>query len=190
MKITMRLLIAISVLSLFMASCGPGQIFGPSFTPTPTNTLTPTPTFTPTSTPTNTPRPTATPRPTTTPSPTPDLSCGIENGDWESNEKNTGFITKPVLIFTVKDCRVTTGFFWASFSSFVTYGLPIKSVTFIFNKIFIYSNTDNSGTVTITGIFDTEKSAHGTIFFPKGFNVYPIDLTEDVVIDWTAHPVQ
>jgi len=48
-------------------ACGPGKLFGPTFTPTPTVTSTPTYTSTPTSTPTYTPSPTYTP----TPSPTP-----------------------------------------------------------------------------------------------------------------------
>jgi hypothetical protein len=49
------------VVSAIISSCGPGQLLGPTLTPTPTNTLTllPSPTFTPT------PLPTATPTPVT-----------------------------------------------------------------------------------------------------------------------------
>jgi hypothetical protein len=53
------------IISLVMSGCGPGQLFGPTFTPTPT--ITPSPTFTPT--PTITPSPTFTPTPTATPVP-------------------------------------------------------------------------------------------------------------------------
>ena len=35
-------IIMIVIIHLFLSSCGPGQLFGPSFTPTPTSTTTPT----------------------------------------------------------------------------------------------------------------------------------------------------
>lgn len=57
-------------LALVVAGCGPGQLLGPTLTPTPTATFTPSPTPTPTSTPT----PTATPSPTPTLTPTPSLT--------------------------------------------------------------------------------------------------------------------
>ena len=62
-----HLLIVCLLLSLLLSACGPGQLFGPTITPSPTLTLTPTPTSTPTSTPTVTP--TLTPTPTSTPEP-------------------------------------------------------------------------------------------------------------------------
>jgi len=52
-----------AILSLVMVSCGPGQVFGPTFTPTATITPTPTSTLSPTATPTQT----ATPTPTAVP---------------------------------------------------------------------------------------------------------------------------
>jgi len=55
------------VISLLVSSCGPGQLFGPTITPSPTATLTPTITPSPTLTRT----PTSTPTPTITPTPTP-----------------------------------------------------------------------------------------------------------------------
>ena len=55
------------VISLLVSSCGPGQLFGPTITPSPTLTLTPTITPSPTLTPT----PTSTLTPTITPTPTP-----------------------------------------------------------------------------------------------------------------------
>ena len=75
-------------LCLTITACGPGKLFGPTFTPTPTNTLTPTATptptltFTPSSTPTLTltpsSTPTFTPSPTHTLSPTPTPSGGSD----------------------------------------------------------------------------------------------------------------
>jgi Tol biopolymer transport system component len=59
------------VLTFILTSCGPGQVFGPTMTPTRTMTSTPTSTDTPTLTPTYTPSPTITPSPTLTPTPTP-----------------------------------------------------------------------------------------------------------------------
>jgi len=54
----------ILALSLFVSGCGPGQIFGPTITPSPTNTPVPTNTSVPTDTPTPIP-PTSTPIPPT-----------------------------------------------------------------------------------------------------------------------------
>lgn len=54
-------LLTVGMLMAFsFAACGPGQVFGPTLTPTPTNTPIPT----------NTPEPTATPTSTPTPEPT------------------------------------------------------------------------------------------------------------------------
>lgn len=78
-----RKIFAIFVLtmSLVNSGCGPGQLFGPTITPTSTKTLTPTATLTPTptSTPTKTPTitPTETKRPTDTPIPTPTLPVDV-----------------------------------------------------------------------------------------------------------------
>lgn len=49
------------ILALSISSCGPGELFGPTITPSPTLTFTPTLTPTPTSTLTPTPKPTFTP---------------------------------------------------------------------------------------------------------------------------------
>ena len=74
----MRRLLFVSLvifISITMAGCGPGKLFGPTFTPTPTITLTPT--ATPTPLPSSTPLPTETPMPTATP--TPVLPVGLGN---------------------------------------------------------------------------------------------------------------
>ena len=55
------------LVTLAVSGCGPGQLLGPTITPSPTTTLTPTLTPTPTSTPTLTPTATPTNTPTLTP---------------------------------------------------------------------------------------------------------------------------
>ena len=69
------------LLSFLMSACGPGQLFGPTITPSPTFTLTPSPTSTPTLTPTATSTPTETPIP---PEPTSALSPDAEGGSFET----------------------------------------------------------------------------------------------------------
>jgi len=61
---------------LVLSSCGVGQVFGPTFTPTPTNT----PTFTPTATSTITPTASPTSTITETPTPTQTLSTSKAPG--------------------------------------------------------------------------------------------------------------
>ena len=61
MALKQFLILVISLIfSLMLVACGPGQLFGPTTTPTPTSTLTPTltPSITPTPTATYTPSPT------------------------------------------------------------------------------------------------------------------------------------
>ena len=66
------LLLLIFCCAFLLVSCGPGQLLGPTITPSPTNTSTPTPTNTPSPTPTSTP----TQIPTSTPLPIPTLISG------------------------------------------------------------------------------------------------------------------
>jgi hypothetical protein len=67
-------MILVLVFSFLLSSCGTGQVFGPTATPTPSATLTPTSTNTPTQTPTITP--TFTPTLTFTPTPIPVCNPG------------------------------------------------------------------------------------------------------------------
>lgn len=67
------IVILVLMMSLLISSCGPGQLFGPTITPSPTYTLTPT--LTPTSTSTLTPTPT--PTPTLTPTPIPGIQVPV-----------------------------------------------------------------------------------------------------------------
>lgn len=69
--------VCLLAVSLLISSCGPGQLFGPTLTPTPTFTPTPTVTPTPTNTPTSTSTSTPSPTPTLTPTPSPTPIPGI-----------------------------------------------------------------------------------------------------------------
>jgi hypothetical protein len=73
-----------AMICVLLVSCGPGQMLGPTLTPTATVSLTPTQTVTPS--PTNTPTPTATATPTTTPTATPSFTSLVttfeQQGKW------------------------------------------------------------------------------------------------------------
>ena len=71
------------LICFLISACGPGQLFGPTITPSPTSTLTPTPTLTPTSTPTSTPTETPTPTPVP-PTATPENACVGEGCTFET----------------------------------------------------------------------------------------------------------
>jgi hypothetical protein len=183
----MKKLTIIVIFCLLLTACGPGQMFGPTITPTSTNTPTSTPTITPTITPT--PRPTATPKPTATPSPTPDTSCLVKNGKWESNEVSTGFAPGPLLTFAVKDCQVTQVDSWLFPAPGELFWVQLSPISIVGNA-FTHDETSTLGTYSFKGTFESETSAHGTFFFPKGFMVVDYILPDNVTINWTAHPVQ
>ena len=171
-----------------ISACAPGQLFGPTFTPTSTLTFTPTLTLTPT--PTFTLTPTFTPTNTATPTVTPTPACQAVNGEWVSNETSSGFgLPVPILTFTVRSCAITSWAIW-------TYPLPGEllfwpgtSIIAITDNQFVHDeDTGGGGIFTLEGFFDSETSSHGTIKFPKGFDVFGAILTKDVSIPWTASP--
>jgi hypothetical protein len=89
-KSKLPILVTIIMSSILFTNCSPGQLLGPTFTPSPTNTETPT--ITPTHLPTNTPTftPTITPIPTATTTPIP-----IIIGKWSVyTEWGDGYYTK------------------------------------------------------------------------------------------------
>lgn len=97
-------LLSIVLASLLISGCGPGQLFGPTVTPSPTSTSTPTITPTFTSTPTLTPSPT--PTPTLTPSLTPipgigapiivnGISVQVKSAELGAELPSNFFITNP-----------------------------------------------------------------------------------------------
>ena len=161
----------------------------PSKTPIPTSTATATFTATPTATFTSTPTstPTETVQPTMTETPTP--SCQASNGNWRSKESTTMFTMRyPLLTFTVSKCVITS---W----EISAYPLPGEllwwegtSTIPIIEDQFTDDEDMEGSTFTFAGSFDSEKSSHGTLNFPKGFSVFGTILTEDVSIPWTATP--
>jgi hypothetical protein len=184
MSKTFQSLIVLAAFSLLATSCGPGQLFGPTLTPTSTPTLTPT--ITPS--PTIMPSPTSTLTPTAAPSLTPTPSCAVKSGKWVSNEMVNAFLEGPLLTFSVKNCQVTQ----VQIVSFPAPGelfwMPIDTPIPLQGTTFSYTDTSGMGEYTLEGTFDTESTAHGTLFFPKGFLVVDYTLPNDVTIGWTAHP--
>jgi hypothetical protein len=164
------------VFCLLLTACGPGQVFGPTFTPTPKSTLTPTITSSPTSTLT----------PKITPLSMPSISCTIPDGKWESEEYYDGI---PLFSFSVSKCSITDGKIWSFLAPAELQWVQIELIP-IKNNMFTYEYTDQSGTYTMEGTFESEISAHGTPLFPKGLIIDYIVLPKGGTINWTAHPVQ
>lgn len=87
-----KIVLLLILFNLILSGCGPGQLFGPTLTPTPS----PTSTLTPTPTPTLTPTPTNTPLPTATPTPLPSL--GIKDNDLISFAKDFDYTESNISI--------------------------------------------------------------------------------------------
>ena len=96
------IIICILILGLLVSGCGPGQVFGPTITPSPTITAKSTPTFTPTSssTITLTPMPTNTPTLTPTLTPTPRIPLSGENIKQWQIIQTLGGVSGVVIAFT------------------------------------------------------------------------------------------
>jgi hypothetical protein len=159
---------------------------------TPVNTTSPVPVTTPlfTSSPavTTTPATTLAPTPTMT---TPPATISLYQGDWVSNEKNTGLIKDPYLKFTVMNNRVvflnvsvfpipSEWFMW-----FVDDPMEIKGNGF---GCATFSNpiTSGKGIFILEADFTSENKCEGTIRFTKGFFWVDFMLDHDVTITWTA----
>jgi hypothetical protein len=101
----------------------------------------------------------------------------------------SGFLEGPLLTFVVKNCQVTQVEIWSFpapgelFWTQIDTPIPLQGTTFS------YTDTSGMGEYTLEGTFDTEDTAHGTLFFPKGFLVVDYTLPNDVTIAWSAHPV-
>jgi hypothetical protein len=179
MKTKFYYLVILAILfSAVLSACGPGQLLGPTLTPTPTNTATQSPTFTPTIT--FTPTSTPTFAPTDTPAP----ACMPINGEWKSNETSKPW--GPILTFTIRDCKIVSLQIW-------TYPVPGELMPWsgttdivISEDQFSHDVVTETGTFTIQGAFDSPTSGHGSFFFQKGFSVFGTILTKDVSIPWTA----
>lgn len=190
MKIKFQIAIISLILSIsFLSACGPGQLFGPTLTPTPTNTSTPT--LTPTPTLTITPTLTSTPTATAiiTASSTP--ACLAAPGKWKSNETSENFgMPGPILIFTVSNCQITSWEIWVYPLPGELLWWPGTSKISITNEPFSIDEDTGMGIFSFEGTFDSAVSSHGMLKFPKGFSVFGAVLTEDVSIPWTAPPAK
>lgn len=187
MKASVNFMIVLGFLSLIVTACGPGQIFGPTITPSPTITLTPTPTFTPTAT----PSPTLTSTPTITSTPTLMVSCTIPDGKWEGEVKENSnyqmFIRKSLVSFEIINCIVQSLEIW-SFPILNEIFFTQVNVIPINDNKFVYDIVNQSGTQTVNGSFISETSATGTLLFQKGFTTNNKTLSENVTVHWSAHP--
>ena len=98
---------AFLILVFVLSACSPGQVFGPTYTPTATTTSTPTATATTTPTPTSTPMPT----PTSTPTPAP-TNCPVEKVKfvYPVNGQTIGY--DEIMLFMVKPVACASQFAW------------------------------------------------------------------------------
>ena len=181
--------ISLTLLIPFLSACGPGQLFGPTLTPTSTNTstptLTPTPTFTLTPTLTSTPTITATITASSTP------ACLAASGKWESNETSESFgILGPIFTFTVSNCKITSWEIWIFPVPGELLWWQGTSTISITDEQFSHEEDTGMGIFSLEGVFDSAVSGHGMFKFPKGFSVFGTILTKDVSIPWTASPAK
>jgi hypothetical protein len=149
----------------------------PALTSSPTTTLTPT-APTPTHTPTETPTP---------------QSSGLIDGDWISNEKNSGLVSGPILKFTVKNGQIV---------SLTVSAFPVPSeyfMWFIDKPLDIMENkftcatsslpaSSGQGKFVLEGNFIAKDRSEGTMKFPKGFFWVDFALDHDVAFKWAAQP--
>ncbi len=184
-------IILLTLFSLFLSACGPGQLLGPTLTPTPTRTSTPTSTstLTLTPTPTLTYTPTITPSAASTRTNTPAPACLAANGIWKTNETlSSPFPQIPILTFIVKNCAVTYWEIWVfPVPGELLYRTGTTSIP-VSEDRFPHDENTGWGVFTLEGTFDSSTSAHGSLFFPKGFSIFGTILTKDVSISWTASP--
>lgn len=172
--------LAFIAISLFVSSCGPGQLFGPTFTPTPTYTPTQTSTATPTltPTPTKTPSPTFTSTSTETPTPTETPKpivisklSGIWNGTTAdgspfrfSVERGTVYPIQFELDgFTVERKQIIACGQIAFSTGVITSG-PVENSKFAMS-FSGFPGVPGSFGVLIEGTFNSETSASGTFKF-------------------------
>ena len=148
----------------FLAACGPGQLLGPTLTPTPTNTSTPT--LTPTSTLTLTPTLTSTPAATATITAS---ACLAASGKWQSHEISESFgMPMPILTFTVGNCNITSWEIWIFPVPRELLFWQGSSTIPIADEQFFQDEDTGMGIFSFEGIFDSTVTSHGMFKFPKG----------------------
>jgi hypothetical protein len=168
--------------AFFLFGCPGDQApFPPTFTPTNTFKSTKTLPLTHTPTQTDSLSPALAPSPSETAG-----SCPATDGVWESRERD---LMGPILAFRVSDCGIAS----IDIRKYVVDGelymvdshtrLPIEK------GAFEYSERSGAGTLILGGIFDTADTAHGTLKFTKGFDIFGTVLSQDVFFSWKAAPV-
>ena len=162
-------LISAILIGLLSTGCGPGQLFGPTITPSPT------PTLTPTLTPTITPSPTATLTPTATATPTP--SCSIDDGKWSGQG----------ISFEILNCAITSTTYLITGGGQFFGIFRYDEIAIVDNK-FSFSTPDGNGSYIFNGEFDSSVHAHGETTLPKGYSIGTSTLTQDITFEWEASP--
>jgi hypothetical protein len=153
--------ISLGGLALLLSACGPGQIFGPTITPTPADTTTPTHTPTPTRTltPTRTPTRTSTrtPAETATPfrTPTPRSDLGVTAREIIDTFEDFDFTF--TTIPNIDGLPAQRGISDDGFMMVTLVGDPYLK------KALLQIDTDQENPVTVTAIWILflEKTTHG-----------------------------
>jgi hypothetical protein len=157
-KVTLILIL----LSFLLSACGPGQLFGPTITPTATSTPTPTATLTPT--------PTSTP----TMKPTPI----VYDGDWAGTTSSGGRITFTLQGNGILSIRVNFGLSTKNSSCNVDMNTTISPPLPMSLNTFDFQTTD----LKIKAIFDSATNASGTVEARQDSK----HCTGGVNLTWTA----
>lgn len=128
---------------------------------------------------------------TVTPQPAPTYDVSL-NGQWTSNEKNSGLATGPFLKFQVNNGQITS-------LTITVFPLPSEYFLWFPEKPLDIKNGKFSCTVpsmpankgkadfTLEGKFNSDGTCSGTMKFPAGFYWVDFAMPNDVVINWTAH---
>jgi hypothetical protein len=120
--------------------------------------------------------------------PTMENTCGIDSGAWVSNEESGGFISSPIVSFTITNCNVTQVDIMAYPAPSELFMDEYTGQIEITDKTFSYSAFSGKGKYTLEGEWNSELSCKGTLKFTKGFFIVDYTLNKDVTILWTASP--
>jgi len=162
------------LLSFFLPSCGPGQLFGPPLTSTPTVT----PTFTPTLTPTATLTPTLTPTPTATFTRTPSPTPVVYDGQWSGRTESGGKISFVVMQNGVSSFKVNFYVSIPNGSCDVSMNVSMSPYLDIANDQF----NINAPEVKVEGTFDSPSTASGNIIASANHK----NCSGGINMTWTA----
>jgi hypothetical protein len=145
-------LFVLIIAALTLTACGPGQMFGPTITPT--FTFTPIPP-TATATPSFTPTPVFTPTPAITATPAP--SCTAKNGEWKGHW--IGKWENRSVLLTVEDCFIVVIVFGAGGGIYAAKAnAPIIDDAFVLDQ----SNSFLSVPARFEGAFSSPTTCEGS----------------------------